>query len=77
MCHNPAILFDVEKRIYQKVFMRLVILTSTALEVSKDNLLYKCNWSPLKIRHLNLEYYTHWLTVILFLNGKIIESGRE
>lgn len=49
MCHNPAILFQIEKRGYVRegYFADLVIVnTADAWEVSKSNILYKCGWSP-------------------------------
>ncbi|WP_353780084.1 dihydroorotase [Winogradskyella sp. 3972H.M.0a.05] len=47
--HNPAILFDVEKRGYirEGYFADLVIVNpNDSWEVNKDNVLYKCGWSP-------------------------------
>lgn len=49
MCHNPAILFQIEKRGYIKegYFADLVIVdTNSPWQVSKSNILYKCGWSP-------------------------------
>lgn len=49
MCHNPAILFEVEKRGYIKegYYADLVLVDSNApWTVAKDNILYKCGWSP-------------------------------
>ena len=48
-CHNPAILFDVEKRGYIKegYYADLVIVDlNNPWTVNKDNILYKCGWSP-------------------------------
>ncbi|GAB4158770.1 MAG: dihydroorotase [Winogradskyella sp.] len=48
-CHNPAILFDVEKRGYIKegYFADLVIVDlNSPWTVNKANILYKCGWSP-------------------------------
>ena len=49
MCHNPAICFNVEKRGFIKegyyADLTLVNLNSP-WKVNKENLLYKCNWSP-------------------------------
>jgi len=48
-CHNPAILFQVEKRGYIKegYFADLVIIDlNNPWTVKKDNILYKCGWSP-------------------------------
>ncbi|OIQ30112.1 MAG: dihydroorotase [Bacteroidetes bacterium MedPE-SWsnd-G2] len=49
MCHNPAILFQVEKRGYIRkgYFADLVIVdVNNPWTVNKDNILYKCGWSP-------------------------------
>lgn len=49
MCHNPSILFDVEKRGYIKpgYFADLVVIDiNNPWSVNKDNILYKCGWSP-------------------------------
>lgn len=49
MCHNPAILFEVEKRGYLRegYFADLVLVDpEDAWTVAKDNILAKCGWSP-------------------------------
>jgi len=49
MCHNPAILFEVEKRGYIKpgYFADLVLVDlNNPWTVTTDNILYKCKWSP-------------------------------
>jgi len=49
MCHNPAILFQVEKRGYIKegYFADMVIVDiNNPWTVKKENILYKCKWSP-------------------------------
>ncbi len=49
MCHNPAILFQIEKRgfIKEGFFADLVIVDiNSPWSVKKDNILYKCGWSP-------------------------------
>lgn len=48
-CHNVAILFEVEKRGYirEGYFADLVLVDLNApWKVSKENILYKCGWSP-------------------------------
>jgi len=50
MCHNPAILFRIEKRgfIRKNYKADLVLIDlNTKWKVSKENILYKCGWSPL------------------------------
>ncbi len=49
MCHNPAKIFQVEKRgfIKEGFYADLVLVDpNAAWEVSKENVLYKCGWSP-------------------------------
>lgn len=49
MCHNPAILFQVEKRGYIRpgYYADLVIVDlNSPWTVKKENILYKCGWSP-------------------------------
>ena len=49
MCHNPAILFQVEKRGYIREGYKadLVLIDLNAPRtVQKENILYKCGWSP-------------------------------
>jgi dihydroorotase len=49
MCHNPSILFQVEKRGYVKegYYADLVLVDlNNPWTVKKDNILYKCGWSP-------------------------------
>jgi len=49
MCHNPAKLFNVKKRGFIKkgYWADLVLINpNQPFSVSKNNILYKCNWSP-------------------------------
>ncbi|WP_350289888.1 dihydroorotase [uncultured Croceitalea sp.] len=49
MCHNPAKLFDIEKRGYVKegFYADLVeVDLNSKWEVKKANIFYKCGWSP-------------------------------
>jgi dihydroorotase len=49
MAHNPAKIFKIEKRGFIKVgyYADLVIInTSLPWNVKKENILYKCGWSP-------------------------------
>ena len=63
MCHNPAICFMVEDRgfIREGYFADLVLLDiNNSWEVTKDNILYKCNWSPFEGQIFNSKI-THTL----------------
>jgi len=49
MCHNPAKIFKIEKRgfIKEGYYADLVIVNpAKPWSVNKDNILYKCGWSP-------------------------------
>ncbi len=49
MCHNPAILYQIEKRgfIKEGYFADLTLVDLSALQsVTKDTILYQCKWSP-------------------------------
>ena len=79
MCHNPAILFDIKNRGYIKegYFADLVIFNlNNPWTVSKDNILYKCLWSPFE----NKTFKSRILHTIVngnlvYSNGTIIESA--
>jgi dihydroorotase len=49
MCHNPAILFNIQKRGFiREGYKADLVLADPDKQwvVSKDNILYKCGWSP-------------------------------
>ncbi|MGC1514805.1 MAG: dihydroorotase [Maribacter sp.] len=49
MCHNPAILFQIKKRGYVRegYYADLVVVDmNNKWTVTKDNIAYKCKWSP-------------------------------
>lgn len=51
MCHNPAILYRMSKRgfIREGYYADLTLVDmNSEWTVAKENLLYKCNWSPLE-----------------------------
>lgn len=69
MCHNPAILFQIEKRGYIKEGYKadLVLVDLNApWTVQKDNILYKCGWSPFEKTTFKSRI-TH-----TFVNGKLV-----
>jgi dihydroorotase len=72
MAHNPAILFQVEKRGYIKegYFADLVIVDiNNPWTVNKDNILYKCGWSPFEGTTFKSRI-TH-----TFLNGTLVYNN--
>lgn len=49
MCHNPAILFQIEKRGFIKEGYHadaVLVDLNAPWAVNKDNIVYKCGWSP-------------------------------
>lgn len=74
MCHNPAILFQVEKRgfIREGYYADLAIVDlNDAWKVTKDNIAYKCGWSPFEGNTFRSKI-TH-----TFVNGHLAyENGR-
>ncbi|SMP19158.1 dihydroorotase [Chryseobacterium profundimaris] len=74
MAHNPAILFRIEKRGFikegYKADLVLVDLNEN-WKVEKDNILYKCGWSPLEGMNFHSKV-TH-----TFVNGNLVyENGK-
>ncbi|MBR6251399.1 MAG: dihydroorotase [Bacteroidales bacterium] len=67
MAHNPAELFQIERRgfIREGYFADLVMVRKQDWTVTDDNVLYKCQWSPLNGHTL------HHQVVRTFVNGKI------
>ena len=69
MCHKPADIFQIEKRGYirkgYKADLTLVDL-NTNWEVKKDNILYKCKWSPLEGQKFTSK------VLKTFVNGNIV-----
>lgn len=74
MCHNPAILFRMQERGFiREGYHADLVLVDRARKttVEKNNLLYKCGWSPLEGAEL-LAAVTH-----TFVNGHLVyENGR-
>lgn len=72
--HNPAILFQVEKRGFIKPGYHadvVIIDPNSTWEVSKENILYKCGWSPFEGESFSSKI-TH-----TFVNGYLVyENGQ-
>lgn len=69
MCHNPAILFRIEKRgfVREGYYADLVIVDPNVPQtVSSDNILYKCGWSPFEGQSFTSSV-TH-----TFVNGNLV-----
>jgi dihydroorotase len=74
MSHNPAKLFQIEKRgfIKEGYFADLVLIDPNKSQtVSKENILYKCGWSPFEGTT-----FSHTITHT-FVNGNLVyENGK-
>ena len=69
MCHNPAILFNIRKRGFiREGYQADLCLVDPASPwtVSKENLLYKCGWSPFEGQVFNSK------VVKTIVNGSIV-----
>lgn len=67
-CHNPAILFQINRRGYIKegYYADLVVLDDNRpWSVNRDNILYKCRWSPFE----GTEFSTS--VMYTFVNGHL------
>jgi dihydroorotase len=74
MCHNPAILYDISKRgfIREGYYADLCIVDlNSDWTVNKDNLLYKCGWSPLEGTTFGTKI-TH-----TFVNGNLVYNNGQ
>ena len=72
MCHNPAILFEIEKRgfIREGYYADLVLVDlDCEYQVNKSNILYKCGWSPFE----GVTFHSEVLKT--FVNGKLIYNN--
>jgi dihydroorotase len=71
-CHNPAKLFKIEKRGFIKVgyFADIAIVNAyLPWNVKKENILYKCGWSPFEGYNFKSRV-TH-----TFVNGKLVYAN--
>lgn len=78
MCHNPARLFQVKDRGFVKegYYADLVVVDlEKSWEVNKDNILYKCGWSPFEGATFD-SMITHTFVNgnLAYANGKISEK---
>lgn len=74
MCHAPATLFGVKERgfIRKGYFADLVLVNpNKPYTITKDNILYKCGWSPLEGETVSSSIQT------TILNGKVVFHNGE
>ncbi|MEP2936212.1 MAG: dihydroorotase [Gilvibacter sp.] len=79
MCHNPAILFEIADRGFIKKGAKadLVLIDPNApWTVNKENILYKCGWSPFEGTTFSSRV-THTFVngVLVYENFKLLERG--
>ncbi|MES2800772.1 MAG: dihydroorotase [Bacteroidota bacterium] len=79
MAHSPAILFRIEQRgfIEEGYFADLVVVDpNKTFTVTKDNILYKCGWSPFEgVQFSNSIDATYVNGNCVYSNGAIQETG--
>lgn len=66
MCHIPSMIFNVSERgfVEEGFFADLVLVSlNSGYQVNKDNLLYKCNWSPFEGQQFSTS------VISTFING--------
>ena len=77
--HNPAKIFKIKKRGFLKknYYADMVLVDLNAkTEVTKNNIMYKCGWSPFEGYIFNSSILKTWVNgKLLYDEGKIIESG--
>ena len=80
MCHNPATLFNIKERGFiRKGYKADLVLVNPNAKwtVSKDNILYKCGWSPFEGEEVNSKVVTTIVNgVIVYDNGIINNDYR-
>jgi dihydroorotase len=80
MCHNPAILFNIKKRGFIREGYKAdlcLIDPASSWSVSRENILYKCGWSPFEGQTFRSKVvYTIINGTVVFDNGVINEDYR-
>lgn len=79
MCHNPAILFSIKERGFIRAgyYADLVLVDRNHEHtITRDNLLYKCGWSPLEGTTLRgVVTHTFLNGMLMYDNGNIKQSN--
>jgi len=77
--HNPAKIFKIKKRGFLKenFYADMVLIDLEGeTKVTKNNIMYKCGWSPFEGYLFNASILKTWVNgKLLYDKGKIIESG--
>ena len=78
MCHAPAKCFHVVNRgfIRESYAADLVLINpNNPFEVNKDNILYKCGWSPLEGKRFNHSVEQTMVNGnVVYKNGEFVSS---
>lgn len=78
MCHNPALLFDVAKRGFLREGYQadlVEVAMDSPLNISKDNILYHCGWSPFEGTTFNNQVKRTFVNGNLaFENGQVLPA---
>ena len=78
-CHNPAKIFKIKERGFLKenfyADMVLIDLKGQS-EVTTDNILYKCGWSPFEGHTFDSSVIKTWVNgKLLYSRGEIVDSS--
>ncbi len=80
MCHNPAILFNIKKRGFIREGYKadmVIVDPDSQWTVSKENILYKCGWSPFEgVTFSSKVFMTIINGTVVYNNGLIDEDFR-
>jgi dihydroorotase len=80
MCHNPAILFNIRKRGFIREGYQAdlcLIDPASVWTVSRENLLYKCGWSPFEGQMFNSKVVKTIVNgTIVYDDGVIVDNYR-
>lgn len=80
MCHNPALLYGIAKRGFVREGYQAdltIVDLNAEWTVAKENLLYKCGWSPIEGTRFQTQV-THTFVNgnLVFENGNVHETSR-
>lgn len=79
MAHSPAILFRIEKRGFIREGFKadlVVVDPNQSITVTKENLLYKCGWSPFEGTTFSNKIHSTYINgACVYRNDQIVESG--
>jgi len=79
MCHNPASFYRIAQRgfIREGYYADLVLVDlDSRWTVSKENILYKCGWSPLEGTELHSKVCATWVNGHLVFNQGHIDASK-